>query len=187
MKLKKRKRTATAKNIDAINRYLQNIADIWTIYSNEYEKATAKVKDFDIRTNKNGVIQIKNTKSNRKKHQKIRALKNTTKSKNIILRKYNKRTKGLSKKDIQIIKTFEDDVSNAYKKLKELQEKYEIDITPYLERLRKGEDTHEILIGAKLEVEQLQQLKNSEIEKRNTIETDYGIIDADTGELIYEF
>lgn len=187
MKPKKRKRTATAKNIDAINRYLQNIADIWTIYSNEYEKATAKVKDFDIRTNKNGVIQIKNTKENRKKHQKIRAIKNTTKSKNIIQRKYNKRTKGLSKKDIQIIKTFEDDVSNAYKKLKELQEKYEIDITPYLERLRKGEDTHEILIGAKLEVEQLQQLKNSEIEKRNTIETDYGIIDADTGELIYEF
>lgn len=187
MKPKKRKRTATAKNIDAINRYLQNIADIWTIYSNEYEKATAKVKDFDIRTNKNGVIQIKNTKSNRKKHQKIRALKNTTKSKNIIQRKYNKRTKGLSKKDIQIIKTFEDEYSNAYKKLKELQEKYDLDITPYLERLRKGEDTHEILIGAKLEVEQLQQLKNSEIEKRNTIETDYGIIDADTGELIYEF
>lgn len=187
MKPKKHKKSATAKNIDAINRYLQNIADIWTIYSNEYEKATAKVKDFDIRTNKNGVIQIKNTKKNRKQHQKIRALRNTTKSKNIIQRNYNKRTKGLTKKDIQAIKTFEDDYSNAYKKLKELQEKYELDITPYLERLRKGENTSEIIYDAMQEVEMKKEYQNSGYEKRNTIETDYGIIDADTGELIYEF
>lgn len=187
MKHKKHKKSATAKNIDTINRYLQNIADIWTIYSNEYEKATAKVKDFGIRTNKNGVIQIKNTKENRKKHQKIRAIKNTRKSKNIIQRNYNKRTKGLNKKDIRAIKTFEDDFSNAYKKLKELQEKYEIDITPYLERLRKGDDTHEILIDAMLEVEQVQQFKASTYNDKNVIETDYGIIDADTGELLYEF
>lgn len=187
MKPKKRKRTATAKNIDAINRYLQNIADIWTIYSNEYEKATAKVKDFDIRTNKNGVIQIKNTKENRKKHQKIRALKKTTKSKNIIQRKYNKRTKGLSKKDIQIIKTFEDDVSNAYKKLKELQEKYEIDITPYLDRLRNGDTPHSIINDALLESEIQQMNDFPDFGSRNTVETEYGIIDADTGELIYEF
>jgi hypothetical protein len=185
--MKTAKKSATAKNIDAINRYLQNVADIWTIYSNEYEKATAKVKDFDIRTNKNGVIQIKNTKANRKKHQKIRAIKNTIKSKNIIQRNYNKRTKGLTKKDIQAIKTFEDDVSNAYKKLKELQEKYELDITPYLERLRRGEDTHEIIADALLEVEMKKELQNSDYEKRNTIETDFGIVDADTGELIYEF
>lgn len=183
----KSKRTKTAKNIDAINRYLQNIADIWTIYSNEYEKATAKVKDFDIRTNKNGVIQIKNTKENRKKHQKIRTLKNTTKSKNIIQRNYNKRTKGLTKKDIQAIKTFEDEYSNAYNKLKELEAKFDLDITPYLERLKRGEDTHEIIVDALLEVEAKKELQNAGYEKRNTIETDYGIIDADTGEILYEF
>ncbi len=187
MKPKKRKRTATTKNIDAINRYLQNVADIWSIYSNEYEKATAKVKDFDIRTNKNGVIQIKNTKENRKKHQKIRALRNTTKSKNIIQRKYNKRTKGLTKKDIRAIKTFEDDYSNAYKKLKELQEKYELDITSYLDRLRNGDTPSSIINDAMLESE-IQQLNDApELSMRNTIETDYGIIDADTGEMIYEF
>lgn len=187
MKAKKRKRTATAKNIDVINRYLQNIADIWSIYSNEYEKATAKVKDFDIRTNKNGVIQIKNTKSNRKKHQKIRALRNTTKSKNIIQRNYNKRTKGLTKKDIRTIKEFEDDYSNAYKKLKDLQEKYELDITPYLERLRKGENTYEILVDAMTTVEEDQRYKASSFDNRSVIETDFGIVDADTGELLYEF
>lgn len=187
MKLKKRKRTATTKNIDAINRYLQNIADIWTIYSNEYEKATAKVKDFDIRTNKNGVIQIKNTKENRKKHQKIRALRNTTKSKNIIQRNYNKRTKGLSKKDIRTIKTFEDDVSNVYHKAKELETKYGLDITPYLERLRKGESPSDILYDLTQSVEMRQHFKESPYNDRNVIETDYGIIDADTGELIYEF
>ncbi len=183
----KPKRTATAKKIDAINRYLQNVADIWSIYSNEYEKATAKVKDFDIRTNKNGVIQIKNTKANRKKHQKIRALRNTTKPKSIIQRNYNKRTKGLSKKDIQTIKTFEDDVSNAYKKLQELQEKYDFDITPYLDRLRKGDTPSSIINDAMLESEIQQMNDVSELSSRNTIETDYGIIDADTGELIYEF
>lgn len=187
MKSKKRKRTATAKNIDAINRYLRNIADIWTIYSNEYEKATAKIKDFDIRTNKNGVIQIKNTKENRKKHQKIRAIKNTSKSKNIIQRNYNKRTKGLTKKDIQAIKTFEDDVSNAYKKLLELQEKYELDISPYLDRLRSGDTPTSIVNDALLESEIQQMNDVPEFEKRNTIETDYGIIDADTGEILYEF
>lgn len=187
MKPKKHKRTATAKNIDAINRYLRNIADIWSIYSNEYEKATAKVKDFDIRTNKNGVIQIKNTKENRKKHQKVRALKNTIKSKNIIKRKYNKRTKGLSKKDIQAIKSFEDDVSNAYKKLKELQEKYELDITSYLDRLRKGDTPSSIINDALLESEKQQMNDVPGFENRNTIETDFGIVDADTGELLYEF
>lgn len=187
MKPKKHKRTATSKNIDAINRYLQNIADVWTIYSNEYEKATAKVKDFDIRTNKNGVIQIKNTKENRKKHQKIRAIKNTTKSKNIIQRNYNKRTKGLTKKDIQAIKTFEDEYSNAYNKLKELQEKYELDITPYLDRLRKGENSYEILVDAMAAVEEAQLFNASSFDTRNVVETDYGIIDADTGEILYEF
>lgn len=187
MKPKKHKKSATAKNIDTINRYLQNVADIWTIYSNEYEKATAKVKDFDIRTNKNGVIQIKNTKENRKKHQKIRALRNTTKSKNIIQRNYNKRTKGLNKKDIRTIKTFEDDVSNAYKKLKELQEKYELDITPYLDRLRNGDTPNSIINDALLESEIQQTNDIPELSNRNTIETDYGIIDADTGEILYEF
>ena len=183
----KSKRTATAKNIDDINRYLQNIADIWSIYSNEYEKATAKVKDFDIRTNKNGVIQIKNTKANRKKHQKIRAIKNTTKNKNIIQKNYKKRTKNITNKDLQAIKAFEDDISNAYNKLKELQEKYELDITPYLDRLRNGDTPRSIINDAMLESEMQQMNEILEFENRNTIDTDYGIIDADTGELLYEF
>lgn len=98
-----KKTSATAKNIAAINRNIQTIANIFGIYSTQYNKAIADIFQFDVRENKNGVIQIRNTKANRAKHQKIRARR----AKNIkpyviqrmkrqseqALKKYNKRAK----------------------------------------------------------------------------------------------
>ena len=98
-----KKTSATAKNIAAINRNIQTIADIFGIYSTQYNKAIADVFQFDVRENKNGVIQIRNTKANRAKHQKIRARRAKNIKPHVIqrmkrqseqaLKKYNKRAK----------------------------------------------------------------------------------------------
>lgn len=98
-----KKTSATAKNIAAINRNIQTIADIFGIYSTQYNKAIADIFQFDVRENKNGVIQIRNTKANRAKHQKIRARRAKNIKPHVIQRmkwqseealiKYNKRAK----------------------------------------------------------------------------------------------
>lgn len=98
-----KKTSATAKNIAAINRNIQTIADIFGIYSSQYNKAIADLFQFDVRENKNGVIQIRNTKANRAKHQKIRARRAKNIKPHVIqrmkrqseqaLEKYNKRAK----------------------------------------------------------------------------------------------
>lgn len=98
-----KKTSATAKNIAAINRNIQTIADIFGIYSTQYNKAIADIFQFDVRENKNGVIQIRNTKANRAKHQKIRARRAKNIKPHVIqrmkrqseqaLKKYNKRAK----------------------------------------------------------------------------------------------
>lgn len=98
-----KKTSATAKNIAAINRNIQTIANIFGIYSNQYNKAIADIFQFDVRENKNGVIQIRNTKANRAKHQKIRARRAKNIKPHVIqrmkrqseqaLKKYNKRAK----------------------------------------------------------------------------------------------
>lgn len=97
------KRTATSRNIAAINRNIQTLADIFGIYSTQYNKAIADIFQFDVWENKNGVIQIRNTKANRAKHQKIRARRAKNIKPHIIqrmkrqseqsLKKYNKRAK----------------------------------------------------------------------------------------------
>lgn len=98
-----KKTSATAKNIAAINRNIQTIANIFGIYSTQYNKAIADIFQFDVRENKNGVIQIRNTKANRAKHQKIRARRAKNIKPHVIqrmkrqseqaLKKYNKRAK----------------------------------------------------------------------------------------------
>lgn len=98
-----KKTSSTAKNIAAINRNIQTIADIFGIYSTQYNKAIADIFQFDVRENKNGVIQIRNTKANRAKHQKIRARRAKNIKPHVIqrmkrqseqaLKKYNKRAK----------------------------------------------------------------------------------------------
>lgn len=98
-----KKTSATSKNIAAINRNIQTIADIFGIYSSQYNKAIADLFQFDVRENKQGVIQIRNTKANRAKHQKIRARRAKNIKPHVIqrmkrqseqaLKKYNKRAK----------------------------------------------------------------------------------------------
>ena len=98
-----KKTSATAKNIAAINRNIQTIADIFGIYSSQYNKAIADIFQFDVRENNKGVIQIRNTKANRAKHQKIRARRAKNIKPHVIqrmkrqseqaLKKYNKRAK----------------------------------------------------------------------------------------------
>lgn len=98
-----KKTSATSKNIAAINRNIQTIANIFGIYSSQYNKAIADIFQFDVRENNKGVIQIRNTKANRAEHQKIRARRAKNIKPHVIqrmkrqseqaLKKYNKRAK----------------------------------------------------------------------------------------------
>lgn len=67
------KRTATMKAIDTINSYIRDVANVYGKNSQEYEDITNTVADYDLRTNKNGVLQVRNTKENRKSHNQLRA------------------------------------------------------------------------------------------------------------------
>lgn len=69
------KQTATQKNIAAINRNIQTVAKTFGTSSQQYNKAVADLYKFDVYTNKNGVIQLRNNAANRAKHQAIRARK----------------------------------------------------------------------------------------------------------------
>lgn len=107
------KPTASARNIAAINRNVQTIAKTFGTSSQQYNAATADLYKFDVRMNKNGVIQIKNNAANRAKHQALRARRNKNikpyqlqrmkKQAEQALKKYNKRAKD----KIQSIPDFE--------------------------------------------------------------------------------
>lgn len=69
------KRTATQKHIDNINSYIKKVGSFFGTNSPEYRAITNQLTAFDTVNYKNSdVIQIRNTKANRKQHQKIRAL-----------------------------------------------------------------------------------------------------------------
>lgn len=94
--MSRRKPTRTQKTITNINRYIQRIADTFGQFSGEYEQVTRELHRvdeegnplFELRTNKAGVVQIANTKANRKHHAVIRGIKNRQKPINILSRKY---------------------------------------------------------------------------------------------------
>lgn len=84
----------TALNIDSINRYIQTVANLFGTNSAEYEAATIPLKGFATRdkfVNGQAVIQLQNSKANRKKHQAIRAIKNKRKPVSVLKRKYEKK------------------------------------------------------------------------------------------------
>lgn len=91
------RKTATWKNINAINRYIKNVAEIFGTESEQYDIATNQLNLFDFTYNKNGIKQIRNTAENRKKHQTVRRIKNQrkniTKEKAKIQAKIDKRNK----------------------------------------------------------------------------------------------
>ncbi len=89
-----KKVSATQRNIDSINRYIQTVANLFGTNSAEYEAATIPLKGFATRdkfVNGQAVIQLQNSKANRKKHQAIRAMRNKQKPVSVLKRKYEKK------------------------------------------------------------------------------------------------
>lgn len=89
-----KKISKTALNIRSINSYIQTVARLFGANSAEYEAVTIPLKGFairDIYVNGQSVIQLRNTKENRKKHQSIRAIKNKRKPAAVLKRKYEKK------------------------------------------------------------------------------------------------
>ena len=93
--------TATQRNIDSINRYIQTVANLFGTNSAEYEAATIPLKGFATRdkyVNGQAVIQLQNSKANRKKHQAIRAMRNRQKPVSVLKRKYEKKRREYQEK-----------------------------------------------------------------------------------------
>lgn len=128
---KKRKSTPTQRNIAAINRYVSKIADTFGTVSRQYEEATAALYQFDIRTNKHGVIQVRNTAANRKKHSTIRSIKNRrpkvqrlVKESEKAMAKYNAKVR--KKEKFTSIKAFEKAQKETEDKENAIYDMYEI-------------------------------------------------------------
>ena len=128
---KKRKSTPTQRNIAAINRYVSKIADTFGTVSRQYEEATAALYQFDIRTNKHGVIQVRNTAANRKKHSTIRSIKNRrpkvqrlVKESEKAMAKYNAKVR--KKETFTSIKAFEKAQKETADKENAIYDMYEI-------------------------------------------------------------
>lgn len=87
-----KKPSRTQLNIKAINSYINKIGAMFGTVSKQYEKIVNQIADFDIYTNNKGYINIRDTKENRKKHQKIRAI-NKRKTPFFILKRKAKKAK----------------------------------------------------------------------------------------------
>lgn len=70
------KRTATQKHIDNINSYIDKVGQYFGTESPEYNQILATIHNAGLSTyqSSKGIVKVKNTKANRKKHQKIRSL-----------------------------------------------------------------------------------------------------------------
>lgn len=70
------KRTATQKHIDNINSYIDKVGQYFGTESPEYNRILATIHNAELKTyqSKKGIVKVKNTKANRKKHQKIRSI-----------------------------------------------------------------------------------------------------------------
>ena len=70
------KRTATQRHIDNINSYIDKVGSYFGVESPEYNKILATIHNAGLSTyqSSKGNVKVKNTKANRKKHQKIRSI-----------------------------------------------------------------------------------------------------------------
>lgn len=202
------KRTATSRNIAAINRNIQSIAKTFGTESRMYEKAVADIMQFAHYTNKAGITQIRDVKANRAKHSQIRARRNRNLNVNVTKRKAEKALKEYTKKHpktkIKTVKQFE----SLIKRNEDLDTVvYGID-ERFSDLLENGViksynyDMHRAYVDAdyrleKLhEVEQLEQaaeldavqnpLRNVKATYDKQTNQTY-VVDADTGELMYIF
>ena len=105
------KLSATSKAIRSINNNLKTIANTFGIDSRQYQAAIDDLFRYDVRTDlKTGALQIRDTKSNRKQHQSLRA--RAKRNPNIIVekRKSKKRMEQFNKRSktkMSSIKAFE--------------------------------------------------------------------------------
>lgn len=203
------KPTASARNIAAINRNVQTIAKTFGTSSQQYNAATVDLYKFDVRMNKNGVIQIKNNAANRTKHQALRARRNKNiksyqlqrmkKQAEQALKRYNKRAKD----KIKSIPEFE----QRQQELDELTDNIYDDSMIVEEMLHTDVDIHRMYIdkayrdkisamARQAEQYQYGKVPDSVIEQtrqafdRGVIsEQDDGayIIDSDTGEILFKY
>lgn len=106
-----KKLSKTALNIDSINSYIQTVANLFGTNSAEYEAATIPLKGFATRdkfVNGQAIIQLQNSKANRKKHQAIRAIKNKRKPVSVLKRKYEKKRREYQEQMQKANMTFDD-------------------------------------------------------------------------------
>lgn len=106
-----KKISKTALNIRSINSYIQTVAKLFGTNSAEYEAATIPLKGFATRdkyVNGQAVIQLQNSKANRKKHQAIRAIKNKRKPVSVLKRKYEKKRREYQERMKKENLTFDD-------------------------------------------------------------------------------
>ena len=202
------KKSATSRNIAAINRNIQSIAKIFGTESRMYEKAVADIMQFEHYTNKAGITKIRDTKANRAKHSQIRARRNRSMNVNAMKRKAEKALKDYNTKHpksrIKNIKDFE----------RRIKQQEDLDSVIYgtderfLVLLEQGViksynyDRHKAYIDTEYrleklhEVEQLEQAAELDAvqNKERNIQAQYDaatnqtyVIDADTGEIIYNF
>lgn len=70
------KRTATQRHIDNINSYIGKVGSYFGTESPEYNKILATIHNAGLSTyqSSKGIVKVKNTKANRKNHQKIRSI-----------------------------------------------------------------------------------------------------------------
>lgn len=89
------KRTATQKHIDNINSYIDKVGQYFGTESPEYNQILATIHNAELSTyqSSKGIVKVKNTKANRKKHQKIRSIDKTKPSFARQKRRYEKEKK----------------------------------------------------------------------------------------------
>ena len=102
MASKKRKKhlSATSKNIAAINRNISATAAIFGTNSAEYKDAVNAIRGFETR-DKNGVVQIRDIKSNRQQYQKLSSLRKKLTPASVKKRKVKNRLKKQMRREKQ--------------------------------------------------------------------------------------
>lgn len=195
-----KKRSATQRNIDAINRNLRNIAETFGTQSQQYEAATMDIFRFKVRTNKDGVLQLQNASANKKFHQAIRGrrnrnldIKKAKAASTARMEKYN--ANKLSKQHFTSIKAFEmmqkayEDLQDKVYTAEEMAQEYNIDYNAY-----NAFKDPMYLAGKYAEIEEarLQQEYEAQGVSRETIVNynDSGVaqvLDKETGEILYQY
>lgn len=195
-----KRRSATQRNIDSINRNLRNIAATFGTQSRQYEAATMDLFRFKVRTNKEGVLQLQGAAANKKYHQAIRARRNDNlnikKAKAASaarMEKYN--ANKLSKQRFTSIKAFEmmqkayEDLQDKVYTAEDLANEYQIEYDAY-----SAFKDPMYLAGKYAEIEEarLQQEYEAQGVSRETFVNynDSGVaqvLDKKTGEILYQY